>query len=128
MQDFFERGKKRITGKFLKVNNFSELVGYYGALVYCNEKGHPVKFRKFPFVLPEGETWTQERLFDFFGHEIGYKRAQEAFRRHGDRLLPRLARMDVEGAIRAAPRLLPVGLYEKRVLPVLDRLRGIKVD
>ncbi len=127
MQDIFLRGNKKITGRFLKVNNLSELIGYYGSLVYCQIKGVSLEFRKFPFILPEGEYWDQKNLFDYFGHEEGYKRAQEAISRYGDSLLPRLVNMSVEEAIRTVPRLLPIGFYERKVLPLLDRFRDFRI-
>lgn len=103
--------------------NLLELVGHYGAMIYATEKR--VKISTVKELCPTNVVFdTREQLEDYWGHKEGYSRAEKIFAEYGDSLLSRIARMSVEEALEILPRLAPVSLYERRILPFLDKMKG----
>lgn len=95
-----------------------EVVAHYGGFVNCVENG----------LLIPGEKWDRGPGFSHdLPHKMGYHIAQKAIRSYGDSLLPELARMGLDEARITLSRLsrkLPISFYERRVLPLLDRITG----
>lgn len=110
-----------------------ELVGGYGKIVYSVLSGQPflpISVGDFNFgqllglIKRLNDTSCPDAIWDLddYAHEMGYKRAEVAFRKHEELLLPRLVRMSLDEAVETLPRLLPVTIYEKKVLPILDKI------
>jgi hypothetical protein len=99
-----------------------ELVGEYGGIIYTTSQGVGSSARSRGLYCDNGVPGLIARLSDC-AHDLAARRADKAFSEHGEELLPRLSRLGLDEADEILFRLLPVTFYEKRILPVLDRLR-----
>jgi len=110
--------------------NLMELVGCYGKFLYASKKGEKVQIADDIWprdAMANPAELTAEYLISVYTHQRGYRRAERIFNEYGDLLLPRIARMSPQEALEVLPRLAPVSLYEKRILPILDRVRRAKI-
>ncbi|MFA6889168.1 MAG: hypothetical protein WC254_06755 [Candidatus Woesearchaeota archaeon] len=102
-----------------------EVVGRYGKIVHDVSQGNQFELLPSDFFLNlYGSPLLN--VNEVIAHEIGYRRAERAYMMHGEFLLPRLARLTLDEGIVTLPRLLPITWYERKVLPVVDRIRGYK--
>ncbi|GEM_PF-1909249 len=100
-----------------------ELVGRYGALVYMSVKGISIDTWKRTEGLPDSSS----EWLDYLSHSIGYERAYKLFDLHRDRYLAQVARMNPHNLIDFSRRVAPVSWYERRIVPLVDRLCSFPV-
>lgn len=100
-----------------------EIVGAYGRIVYGVHKGYTFEPMTSQTHVDNQAVGMLNQLINS-AHELGYRRADKVYLMHKDKLLPQLARMSLDEAIVLLPRLWPVTFYERRVLPLWDRLIG----
>src|SRR3989344_1886886 len=98
-----------------------ELLGEYGGIVYMTSKGESFSPGSFWNFVSKGTPGMYSVLSDR-AYNRAYDRADKAFMEHGETLLPKLARMSLEEA-EQLPRILPINIYERRILPLIDRVR-----
>jgi hypothetical protein len=104
-----------------------EIIGAYGRIVYSVHKGNAFEPMTSQTHLDTQATGIINQLVNS-AHELGYRRADKAYLIYKDEFLPRLARMSLDEAIMLLPRLLPITFYERRVLPLRDRLMGFSAS
>jgi len=123
LNKFHEKKFQKYSKEYWMAMNLLELVGHYGKLIYANgkeEKITTVKELYPPNIIFE----TREQVEDYWSYKEGYSKAEKIFAEYGDTLLPRISGMSVEKAIEILPRLAPVSFYERKILPLLDKLKG----
>ncbi|MBI2151655.1 hypothetical protein HYU21_02950 [Candidatus Woesearchaeota archaeon] len=110
------------SSKFWQGEILIELVAEYAGIIYATGNNQSFSLSKNLFYdnLISG---LSARLSDV-AHEIGTRRAEKAFQESGETLLPKIARMGIDEAEESLPRILPITLYERRILPLVDYLRG----
>ena len=118
---------KPYQGEFWNCLELRELVGGYGALSYVASKGRKFIFKD--FELPEDFESSLESkinaLMDYHSYK-GHVRAEKAFKKYGDSLLPVLPRLSLEEAKVEIPRLIPINAYEQLYLPIVRKISEIR--
>ncbi len=118
--------KTRVVTNFdvIAVITLIEVIGRYGALAYLKEKGEdiePFKKRKGAFATDSTQEFVEQ-----MSHHFGYESAYKLMELHGDAMLPALSRMGLDEGLKAVSRLAPITFYERKIMPLVDRITGYK--
>ncbi|MEK6956281.1 MAG: hypothetical protein AABW52_06470, partial [Nanoarchaeota archaeon] len=97
-----------------------ELVAEYGGLLYGQHKG--VEYKQFSEGMISDDIPGMNAQLYLIVSQRGYERADQAIKKHGNSLLPRLARMTIEESEKLG-RILPITFYERKIIPLIDRMR-----
>lgn len=102
----------------------SELVAEYGGIIY--QKYHGISEDYPPSLLAEGGIPGFNTMLYEIVSRRGYSRAYHAFEQHGEAILSGLARIHLIETGQTLPRLLPITFYERKILPLINKIKNNK--